>query len=51
MSFISDLPFTTENTTSGEVNLILNCQNQTAQGEAFFPENTICVEQLQDRQE
>lgn len=51
MSFISDLPFTTENTTSGEVNLILNCQNQTAQGEAFFPENTICTAQLQDRQE
>jgi hypothetical protein len=54
MSFISDLPFTTENTTNGEVNLvnlILNCQNQALQGEAFFPENTICVEQLQDRQE
>lgn len=51
MSFISDLPFTTENTTNGEVNLILNCQNQTSQGETFFPENTICVAQLQDRQE
>jgi len=50
-NFISDLPFTKQNTVNGEINLILNCTNQTAQSETFFPENTNCQAQLQDRQE